>query len=119
MGTRRIVLKEDNQDSVHSPLKSGLQFGVIGTLLLLVVLTPSYFTTSLSTYNIPKIALVQILTTLACSLWFIRMAIDGKLSLVQSPLYYAFLSFLAANFISSLPSIQPSRRLGDDVPVYL
>ena len=94
------MLKEDNQDSVHSPLKSGLQFGVIGTLVLLVVLTPSYFTTSLSTYNIPKIALVQILTTLACSLWFIRMAIDGKLSLVQSPLYYAFLSFLAANFIS-------------------
>ena len=100
MGTRRIVLKEDHQDSVHSPLKSGLQFSVIGTLVFIVVLIPSYFTTSLSTYNIPKVALVQILTTLACSIWFIRMAIGGKLSLVQSSLYYAFLSFLAANFIS-------------------
>ncbi len=86
--------------AARDPLKTGLHRGLVGALLVLVVLTPLYFTTSLSDYNTPKLALVQILTTLACALWFTGMAVEGRVYLIKSPIYYALLAFMAANFIS-------------------
>lgn len=86
--------------AARDPLRSGLHRGLVGALLVLVVLTPLYFTTSLSDYNTPKLALVQVLTTLACALWFTGMAVEGRVYLIKSPIYYALLAFMAANFIS-------------------
>lgn len=87
-------------EAVRVPMRSGLHRGLVGTLLALTVLTPLCFTTSLSDYNTPKLALVQVLTVLACALWFVGMAAEGRVYLIRSPIYYALLAFMAANFIS-------------------
>jgi len=100
MSKRNRKAQPSKPEAVSVPLKSGLHRGLVGTLLALVILTPLYFTTSLSDYNTPKLAFVQVLTALACALWFVGMAAEGKVYLIRSPIYYALLAFMAANFIS-------------------
>ncbi len=77
-------------------LRRGILIG-IGAMLILV---PLYFSPSMSDYHTPKFILVQVFATILGALLLISMVFDGEVYILDHPIYYTMLAFLAANFIS-------------------
>ena len=63
-------------------------------LLLLTFLTPLIFTFRATTYNIPKIATVEILAFFAFVLWLVNVSFTRQLRILSSPLNLPILAFL-------------------------
>ena len=80
----------------------GLQYAVLGSLLLAVVVVPLYFSPLFQDYNLPKQVLLEVLVVLAAVLWVLRMAVGGEISVIRSPLYATVLVFLGVNLVSLL-----------------
>lgn len=79
--------------------------GIIGVgLILAVVIVPLYFSPQFEQYNIPKISIIRILAIGLASLWIVGMILDGEVSLVDTPITYTFLGFLAVHLISLFQS---------------
>ena len=90
--------------SVHTskPKLSGdmLRQVVAGGFLLMAFVVPLYFSTLFRDYLVPKLVVVQVLTVLLAAVWVVRMALDGEIYIIDTPLYYTILAFLAVHFIS-------------------
>lgn len=67
---------------------------------LMLVAVPLYFSPSMSDYHTPKYILVQVFATILGALLLISMVLDGEVYILDHPIYYTMLAFLAANFIS-------------------
>ena len=77
-----------------------LRQAILVGLGMMLVLVPLYFSPAMSDYHTPKYILVQVFTTiLGCTL-LISMVLDGEVYILDHPIYYTMLAFLAANFIS-------------------
>jgi putative inorganic carbon (HCO3(-)) transporter len=63
-------------------------------LLLLTFLTPLIFTFRATTYNIPKIAAVEILAFFAFVLWLMNISFTRQFRIINSPLNLPILAFL-------------------------
>jgi len=66
----------------------------------MLVLVPLYFSPSMSDYHTPKFILIQVSATVLGCLLLISMVLDGEVYILDHPIYYTMLAFLAANFIS-------------------
>lgn len=77
-----------------------LSQGVVVGLLLVVFFVPLFFSPMFHEYEVPKLAILKITTVFILVIWVVGMALDGKISVIDTSLYYTILVFLAINFIS-------------------
>lgn len=70
-------------------------------LLILIFLTPLVFTSRATTYDIPKIALIESFAFLAFFLWLVNINSTKRFSTIDSPLNIPILSYLAWQIIST------------------
>ena len=86
-------------DTVHSEDDGFARVlrGVLSALLLGVTLV---YLPSLSDYSTPKSVLFLILTSVLAAGLLTRMVLQGEVYVVDTPVYYTILAFLAVNFIS-------------------
>jgi len=85
-------------DQPAADTSSRIRQGILWGLGAMLVLVPLYFSPSMSDYHTPKFILVQVFaTTLGCLL-LISMVLDGEVYILDHPIYYTILAFLAANF---------------------
>ena len=89
---------------------------VLGTVLRLgipavaIIITLSY-SDRFSGYWVPKTAIVLIMVPLLLGVWMVRAALEGRLTLVRSPLYWPFLLYVVASLASLLWAQNPGRGL--------
>lgn len=90
-------------DTVHSEDDGFARVlrGVLSALLLGVTLV---YLPSLSDYSTPKSVLFLILTSVLAAGLLTRMVLQGEVYVVDTPVYYTILAFLAINFISLFQS---------------
>lgn len=74
--------------------------GVVGGLLLMAVLVPLFFSSLFHDYHVPKLVILQVVTVSLGVIWITGMARDGEIFILDTPLYYTFLAFLAIHFVS-------------------
>lgn len=77
-----------------------LRQAILVGLGAMLVLVPLYFSPSMSDYHTPKFILVQVFATILGCLLLVSMVLDGEVYILDHPIYYTMLAFLAANFIS-------------------
>lgn len=73
---------------------------VIGGLYALVVLVPLVFSATFHEYGTPKMVLAQVIAIAMGMCWLASMILDGEVALIDTPLHYIFLAFLAVQFVS-------------------
>ncbi|MBS11497.1 MAG: hypothetical protein CME19_07835 [Gemmatimonadetes bacterium] len=91
-------MTDDTTDNTST--SSRLQQAILVGLGMMLVLVPLYFSPSMSDYHTPKFILVQVFATILGCLLLISMVLDGEVYILDHPIYYTMLAFLAANFIS-------------------
>lgn len=69
-------------------------------LQALIILVPLVFSSSFNEYGTPKMVLVQVIAVSLTICWLAGMVLDGEVSLIDTPLSYIFMAFLAVQFIS-------------------
>ena len=74
--------------------------GIFGGLQALIVLVPLVFSSVFNEYGTPKMVLVQVIAISLSMCWLASMVLDGEVSLLDTPLNYTFLAFLAVQFVS-------------------
>ncbi|MDP6778034.1 MAG: O-antigen ligase family protein, partial [Candidatus Latescibacteria bacterium] len=89
---------------VLSRLRGASSEVVLYGLLGMVVLIPLYFSPSFHDYEIPKMVMLKVFAVLLTLLWVAGMVLRGKITVMDTPLYYTFLAFLAIHFISLFQS---------------
>jgi tetratricopeptide (TPR) repeat protein/O-antigen ligase len=89
------MMSEVKRDPSH-----WLRQSILMGLGVMLVVVPLYFSPSMSDYHTPKFILIQVCTTVLGCLLLISMALDGEVYVLDHPIYYTMLAFLAANFIS-------------------
>jgi Flp pilus assembly protein TadD/O-antigen ligase len=77
-----------------------LRKAILAGLGMMLVLVPLYFSPAMSDYHTPKYILVQVFATILGCLLLVSMVLDGEVYILDHPIYYTMLAFLAANFIS-------------------
>jgi tetratricopeptide (TPR) repeat protein len=77
-----------------------LRQAILIGLGVLLVAVPLYFSPSMSDYHTPKFILVQVCATVLGCLLLISMVLDGEVYILDHPIYYTMLAFLAVNFVS-------------------
>ena len=77
---------------------------VLYVLLGMVALIPLYFSPSFHDYEIPKMVMLKVFAVLLTLLWIAGMVLRGRITVVDTSLYYTFLAFLAVHFISLFQS---------------
>jgi len=90
------------QQSEDSRQRAGRLLGqaIPGVLAGVTVLVPLCFSPHFLEYGTPKLAISQALAVLLLALWVSRMALEGEVAVVDTPLLYTFVAFLAASFVS-------------------
>lgn len=68
----------------------------------LVLVVPLIFTTAIHEYGTPKLIFAEVLIAMLAGAWVLSMVLDGEVSVVRTPLYYALLGLLAVGFASLL-----------------
>ena len=86
-------------------ISQGIQRTILGSLLLITLLIPLYFSLLFHDYNLPKLVMLEIFTVLMTVLWISGMALRGEISVLRTSLYITFLAFLGINLISLLQAI--------------
>ena len=66
----------------------------------LVLVVPLIFTTAIHEYGTPKLIFAAVLIAMLAGAWVLSMVLDGEVSVVETPLYYAILGLLAMGFAS-------------------
>ena len=89
-------MSQVQQTQTSQTLRQAILFG-LGAMLVLV---PLYFSPSMSDYHTPKYILVQMFATILGCMLLISMVLDGEVYILDHPIYYTMLAFIAANFIS-------------------
>ncbi len=74
--------------------------GVVIGLVLMAVLIPLSYSFLLHDYRVSKLVILQVFTVFLAVLWVVGMALDREIFLLDTPLYYTFLAFLAVQLIS-------------------
>jgi tetratricopeptide (TPR) repeat protein/O-antigen ligase len=74
--------------------------GILLGLQALIVLVPLVFSSVFNEYGTPKMVLAQVIGVGMAVCWLSSMVVDGEVSLIDTPLNYTFMAFLAVQFIS-------------------
>lgn len=69
-------------------------------LQALIVLVPLVFSSVFNEYGTPKMVLVQVVAISLGMCWLASMVLDGEVALIDTPLNYTFMAFLAVQFVS-------------------
>ncbi len=77
-----------------------LRLMVVRGFQVLVLVVPLIFSSAIQDYGTPKLIFAEVLIIILAILWLLSMVLDGEVSIVDTPLYYAFLGLLAIGFIS-------------------
>lgn len=71
-----------------------------GSLLLLILLVPLFFSFEFTTYTLPKVVLSQVGACLILSAWFLKMFLRGELFFARSMLFLPMLLTLMISLVS-------------------
>jgi tetratricopeptide (TPR) repeat protein/O-antigen ligase len=77
-----------------------LRKAILVGLGVMLVLVPLYFSPEMSDYHTPKFILVQVFATILGCLLLLSMVLGGEVYILDHPIYYTILAFIAVNFIS-------------------
>ncbi|MEI7542352.1 MAG: O-antigen ligase family protein [bacterium] len=81
---------------------------VFWLLLVTVVALPLYFNImSFDQFELPKLTLLRIITTIMTALWLVRMLEKGKFEFIQTPLDLPLLGFAIMNLVTTFTSFAP------------
>ncbi|MBT4139818.1 MAG: tetratricopeptide repeat protein [Candidatus Latescibacteria bacterium] len=69
-------------------------------LQALIVLVPLVFSSAFNEYGTPKMVVVQVIAVALAMCWLASMVLDGEVFVIDTPLSYAFMAFLAVQFVS-------------------
>jgi len=87
-----MVLQYITGDTLRRVVFWGLQ--------ALIVLVPLVFSSVFNEYGTPKMVLIQVIAISLGMCWLASMVLDGELALIDTPLNYTFVAFLAVQFVS-------------------
>ena len=91
MGIRSI-----SEISLDETLDSTIYVG----LLAMTFLVPLAFVPFLYSYEITKLVIVEVSAITLTVVWVIRMALSREIKVIDTPIYFTLLGFLAVNFVS-------------------
>jgi tetratricopeptide (TPR) repeat protein/O-antigen ligase len=78
----------------------------------LIVLVPLVFSSAFNEYGTPKMVIAQVIAVALAMCWLASMVLDGEVALIDTPLTYTFMAFLAVQVVSLFLAYNAFEGLG-------